>query len=475
MSGEGDFYDRATVIVQAGRGGDGCVSFRREKFVPKGGPDGGDGGDGGDVVLLADPDMRDLSAFRFQRHLRGQRGVHGEGGGKTGGRGRDAIVHVPLGTQVYDSSGELPIADLAHARARVVIARGGRGGRGNRRFATAVRQAPRTAEVGEDGESAELDLRLKMVCDAALLGFPNAGKSSLLRRISNATPKVADYPFTTLAPHLGTVELDGQRQLTVADVPGLLEGASDGVGLGHSFLAHLERAHALVHVVAVDPEAGDVLADCRRRYAAIHAELAAHGGGLAERPQIVVLNKLDLMDGAAGAALVQAFADGVAGGELPPDAVVARDEHATPFVLGLSCATGAGVASLRGALERVLGDARTAEPAGSGEEELADYLLYRPRARQRLFRLVRDDGFVRIAGRVVVSLVARLDLATPEGVRALSIELGRLGVIEALRHAGVKPGHEVAIGDERFEFSLPTEEAVAHGGLAEDGADDLEW
>ena len=166
-----------------------------------------------------------------------------------------------------------------------------------------------------------------MVCDAALLGFPNAGKSSLLRRISNATPKVADYPFTTLAPHLGTVELDGQRQLTVADVPGLLEGASDGVGLGHSFLAHLERAHVLVHVVAVDPEAGDVLADCRRRYAAIHAELAAHGGGLAERPQIVVLNKLDLMDDAAGAALVEAFADGVARGELPPDAVVARDEH----------------------------------------------------------------------------------------------------------------------------------------------------
>ena len=307
-------------------------------------------------------------------------------------------MHVPLGTQVFDSSGEVPIADLAHARARVVIARGGRGGRGNRRFTTAVRQAPRTAEVGEDGESAELELRLKMVCDAALLGFPNAGKSSLLRRISNATPKVADYPFTTLAPHLGTVELDGQRQLTVADVPGLLEGASDGVGLGHAFLAHLERAHALVHVVAIDPEAGDPLADCRRRYAAIHGELAAHGGGLAERPQIVVLNKLDLIDESDGEQLVQAFADAVSRSELPPDAVVARDEHATPYVLGLSCATGAGVANLRGALERVLGEARVAEPAGAGEEELADYLLYRPRARQRLFRLVRDDGIVRIAG-----------------------------------------------------------------------------
>jgi GTP-binding protein len=326
--------------------------------------------------------------------------------------------------------------------------------------------------VGEEGESAELELRLKMVCDAALLGFPNAGKSSLLRRISNATPKVADYPFTTLAPQLGTVELDDLRQLTVADVPGLLEGASDGVGLGHAFLAHLERAYALVHVVAIDPEAGDPLADCRKRYAAIYGELAKHGGGLADRPQIVVLNKLDLVDEAEGRALVQAFADAVVEGSLPPDAVVARDEHATPYVLGLSCATGAGVAGLRGALERVLGEARGAEPPGSGEDELADYLLYRPKARQRIFRLVRDDGTVRIAGREVVALVEKLDLSTPEGVRALSIELGRLGVIEALRHAGVKPGYEVAIGDERFEFSLPPEEVHELGG---DEADDLEW
>jgi GTPase len=472
VSGQGDFYDRASVVVEAGRGGDGCVSFRREKFVPKGGPDGGDGGDGGDVVLLADPDMRDLSAFRFRRHLRGQRGVHGQGGGATGGGGDDVIVHVPLGTQVYDPEGDLPIADLAHAGARVVIARGGRGGRGNRRFTTAVRQAPRTAEVGEEGEAADLELRLKMVCDAALLGFPNAGKSSLLRRISNATPKVADYPFTTLAPQLGTVELDDLRQLTVADVPGLLEGASDGVGLGHEFLAHLERAYALVHVVAIDPEAEDTLSDCRQRYAAIYGELAAHGGGLAERPQIVVLNKLDLVDEARGEELVQAFADAVVEGGLPPDAIVARDEHDVPYVLGLSCATGFGVAELRGALERVLAEARLAEPSAvTGEEELADYLLYRPKARQRIFRLVRDDGIVRIAGREVVSLVDKLDLATPDGVRALSIELARLGVIDALRHAGVKPGYEVAIGDERFEFALPPEETV----YDDDEADDLEW
>ena len=345
----------------------------------------------------------------------------------TGGRGDDAIVHVPLGTQVFDSSGEVPIADLAHARARVVIARGGRGGRGNRRFTTAVRQAPRTAEVGEDGESAELELRLKMVCDAALLGFPNAGKSSLLRRISNATPKVADYPFTTLAPHLGTVELDGQRQLTVADVPGLLEGASDGVGLGHAFLAHLERAHALVHVVAIDPEAGDPLEDCRRRYAAIHGELAAHGGGLAERPQIVVLNKLDLWTTPTArrscgrsprrsrARSCRPTRSSRATSTRRPSCSASRAPRvpASPTCAGRSSACSATRAS-----------PSRPEP---GEEELADYLLYRPQARQRLFRLVRDDGIVRIAGREVVSLVDKLDLSTPAGVRALSIELGPPG------------------------------------------------
>jgi GTP-binding protein len=228
-------------------------------------------------------------------------------------------------------------------------------------------------------------------------------------------------------------------------------------------------------VVAIDPEAGDPLADCRRRCAAIHAELEAHGGGLADRPQIVVLNKLDLIDDDAGEALVEAFAHAVSRGELPPDAVVARDEHSTPFVMGLSCATGAGVATRPGARARVLGPARAPAPAGAGEEELADYLLYRPRARQRLFRLVRDDGIVRISGREVVSLVDKLDLTTPSGVRALSIELGRLGIIDALRNAGVKPGHDVAIGDERFEFSLPPEEAVVYGRGDDEDVDDLEW
>src|SRR3954463_5947262 len=265
------FQDRAVVQVRGGRGGDGCVSFRREKFVPKGGPDGGDGGDGGDVVLVASGELRDLSYFRHRQHLRAERGRHGEGSQRTGRRGVDAVLGVPVGTQVRTADGGL-IADLAHEGARAVVARGGAGGRGNRTYATATRQAPRVAQVGLDGEEVELELRLKIVCDGALLGFPNAGKSSLLRRISNATPKVADYPFTTIAPVLGTVDAPDGRQLTVADVPGLLEGASEGVGLGHEFLAHLERARLLLHLVEASAGAEDIV----RRREAINRELQLH-------------------------------------------------------------------------------------------------------------------------------------------------------------------------------------------------------
>jgi GTP-binding protein len=280
------FHDRARIHVQAGRGGDGGLSFRREKHVPKGGPDGGDGGPGGDVVFVAEPDLRDLSAFRPNQRFKAERGGSGRGALKHGASGEDAELHVPVGTQVFDDAGQL-LADLAHPGARVVVARGGAPGRGNKRFATPTRQAPRFAETGLPGEELTLELRLKLLADAALVGFPNAGKSSLLRRISNAKPKVADYPFTTIAPVLGTVESSEGRQL-VADVPGLIEGASEGVGLGHEFLAHLERARLLMHVI-------DMSEDVAERFAAINRELAQYGAGLDELPQIVVLNKIDLV------------------------------------------------------------------------------------------------------------------------------------------------------------------------------------
>src|SRR5438045_3918505 len=243
------FNDRARIHVAAGRGGDGALSFRREKHVPKGGPDGGDGGPGGSVVLVADPELRDLSAFRTRRRVSAGKGGHGGGSGRHGAAGRDVELHVPVGTEVRDDAGEV-VADLARPGARVVVARGGAPGRGNRHFATPTRQTPRFAEVGMPGDEADVELHLKLLADAALVGQPNAGKSSLLRRISNAKPKVADYPFTTLQPVLGTVETD-ERQLVVADVPGLIEGASEGAGLGHEFLAHLERARLLVHVIDV--------------------------------------------------------------------------------------------------------------------------------------------------------------------------------------------------------------------------------
>ncbi|HEY4411570.1 MAG TPA: GTPase ObgE, partial [Gaiellaceae bacterium] len=228
------FHDRARLWVQGGRGGDGSIHFRREKYVPKGGPDGGDGGHGGDVVLVADSRRRDLSGIRPNQKLRGGRGGGGGGRLSHGADGDEVVLNVPVGTQVLDAEGRL-IADLAHPDDRVVVARGGGGGRGNKQFAHATRQTPRFAEVGLPGDEGEIELRLKLLADAALVGLPNAGKSSLLARISNARPKVADYPFTTLAPVLGTVEASDGRQLTVADVPGLIEGASEGVGLGHEF------------------------------------------------------------------------------------------------------------------------------------------------------------------------------------------------------------------------------------------------
>jgi GTP-binding protein len=337
------FHDRVELHVQAGRGGDGGLSFRREKHVPKGGPDGGDGGRGGDVVVVADPALRDLSALRRVRVLRAGRGGNGRGGRRHGADGKTVELRVPVGTQVLAPDGTL-LADLSLPGARYLAARGGAGGRGNARFATATRQAPRFAEVGLPGEEVDLVLHLKLVVDAALAGLPNAGKSSLLRRISNATPKVADYPFTTVEPVLGTVEGPDGRQLTVVDVPGLIEGAARGAGLGHEFLAHLERARLLVHVL--DAAAADGLEE---RFRTIDRELEAYGAGLAERPQLVVLNKVDL----PGAATSFSIAD-------PRIAGVVR----------VSALTGEGVPELVRALFELCPPVGTPPPADELEEAL---------------------------------------------------------------------------------------------------------
>jgi GTP-binding protein len=422
------FSDRATIFVQGGRGGDGCVSFRREKYVPRGGPDGGDGGNGGDVELVADKDLRDLTKFRFASHFKAQRGAHGQGSGKHGRRGSPLVVAVPVGTQVWLRDEGTMLADLAHPDARAVIAAGGGGGGGNRRYATATRRTPTTAEVGELGDELWVELRLKLVADAALLGFPNAGKSSLLRRISNAKPKVADYPFTTIDPVLGTVDAPDGGQLTVADVPGLLEGASEGVGLGHEFLAHLERARVLIHLVEAVDDAEDVL----RRRATINRELQLHGGGLGERPQMLVLSKIDLIAPERRAPLVA---------ECGAD-------------LACSSATGDGIDDLVSQLFARVAELPMPQMVSPEQApELADFLIYRPRPpARREYKILRDSGLLRVAGRSIERRAAELDPDSPRDVALLANELERLGVDDALRAAGAKPGEEILLGAHSFTF-----------------------
>ncbi len=392
------FSDRASIHVQAGKGGDGSISFRREKFVPKGGPDGGDGGDGGSVVLLADPSLRDLSSLQRRRRIKAARGESGKGARKHGANGADVELRVPVGTQVFTDDGDL-IADLAHAGARLVLVKGGHGGRGNSRFVSSTRQVPRFAEVGPPGDERDIELHLKLLADAALVGLPNAGKSSLLSRISNATPKVADYPFTTLQPILGTVEAPDGRQMVVADVPGLIEGASEGIGLGHEFLAHLERARTLVHVI-------DASLPIEEQWRTIDGELGAYGAGLDERQQIVVLNKIDL----------------------EPDPEFSIDDARVIAVFKLSCATGAGVDDFRKRLFTLVPELEVEEHV---EEELADFLVYRPAPKGRQWKLLRTEGGFRVVG-------------TPPPEEELE---------RALRAAGAKDGATVEIGEEEFELA----------------------
>ena len=296
-------FDRANIYVEGGSGGNGVVSFRREAHVPRGGPDGGDGGRGGDVVLVCDAQRRDLSSLGRSRHFRAGRGEHGKGKRRHGERGEDRVIPVPPGTVVRGLDGSE--AELLEDGQRVVVARGGSGGHGNKRFATSTRQAPRFAERGLEGESGEIELHLKLLADVGLIGLPNAGKSSLLARLTRADPKVADYPFTTVEPNLGTIELD-DRQFVLADIPGLIEGAAEGAGLGHEFLAHLERCRLLVHLVEVAPAEGDP----ESNYGGVRSELAGYGAGLDELPEVIALSKIDLIPpsevGAAGGGMARA-------------------------------------------------------------------------------------------------------------------------------------------------------------------------
>ena len=327
------FIDRAKIQVIAGDGGNGCLAFRREKFVPKGGPSGGDGGKGGDVYIECSDRVNTLLHFQYKRIFKAKRGRHGEGDNRYGKNGSDITILVPPGTQVFSVSHNELIQDFAHPGERLRIAAGGRGGRGNARFATSTNQAPRYTETGEAGEQAELSMVLKLIADVGLVGLPNAGKSTLISRISAARPKIADYPFTTLVPHLGVVKLQDFRSFIVADIPGLIEGAHEGHGLGDRFLQHIERTRVLVHMIDVSNESSDPISD----YKTIVRELELFDNRLLDRKQLVVASKLDALNDRRALSRLKAMCT----------------RRKLPFI-GISAATGEGIQELIATLDKML-------------------------------------------------------------------------------------------------------------------------
>jgi GTP-binding protein len=448
-------HDRARIHVQAGAGGDGCAGFRREAHVPRGGPDGGDGGRGGDVALLCDDSLRDLQDFTRRAHHRAARGGNGEGSLRHGADGATLTIRVPPGTQIAGDGVQDDLVgrrwELLRHGERVSIARGGGGGRGNKRFATPTRQAPRFAERGLSGEEGWLELRLKLLADVGLVGLPNAGKSSLLARLTRAAPKIASYPFTTLEPVLGVLESD-ERQLVVADIPGLIEGASEGAGLGHEFLAHVERTRLLVHVLDIAPENWDPThphdADAVANYSAIEQELIAHDPRLAALPRVLALSKADLVPPQRAQAAVAQWSQRLGPG-VP--------------VLATSSATGAGLAELAGELLRgvPVGErdatgrsaAQTSSaPATKEPEQLAEHMVFRP-AQRTGFTVERvGSGAFAVRGRSVERLLQRFDVENEDAMAYVEGRLRRLGVLHALEAEGFQPGDELRIAGVALEL-----------------------
>ncbi|HTR73487.1 MAG TPA: GTPase ObgE [Solirubrobacteraceae bacterium] len=457
-------HDRAKIHIQAGAGGDGCMSFRREAKVPRGGPDGGDGGRGGEVVLVCDASLRDLHQFRHRAKFHAGRGGHGEGSLRHGADGETLIIKVPPGTEARalgdgrNVGGAGEEDDLVGRRwelladgQRATIARGGSGGHGNKRFATPTRQAPRFAERGLPGEGGWIELRLRLLADVGLVGLPNAGKSSLLSRLTRAAPKIANYPFTTLSPVLGVLEdQDERRQLVIADIPGLIEGASEGAGLGHEFLAHVERTRLLVHVLDLAPElSADEQADAVANHATIERELAAHDERLAGLPRVLALSKSDLLTPARVQEIVAQWQQ-----RLGPDVPV----------IATSSATGAGISELGKLLLRIVAEVEVAAPAATpsvaagreapwDDEELAEHMVFRPAGQRRGYEVHRlDDGVFDVSGRGVERLLSRYDIQNADALAYLEERLRRIGVLDALQREGFVAGDEVRIAGVPFEL-----------------------
>ncbi len=435
--------DQADIVVSSGRGGDGAISGRHEKFVPKGGPDGGDGGDGGSVIIMADRNLNTLGGFRYRRRFEAESGASGRGALKHGRKGRDVVVTVPVGTQVHERTAGL-ISDLDADGERFVAAAGGQGGRGNASFATSVNQFPLLAEAGEGGSVRELRLELKLLADVGLVGLPNAGKSSLLRAVSNARPRVAPYPFTTLEPSLGVVEHRGS-DVVVADIPGLIEGASEGVGLGLDFLRHVERARILVHVI--DAAAEDPVADEGQ----IVRELQEYEGGLADKPRIVALNKMDIPQAQAHRdRLLEAFAE--------------RGQHA----VAISAAARTGLTGLLDAVAQTLA---AGDEGSAGRPPLAERLaggrarrrrtddredgtpVLRPKPVDRAPAVAVRDGVYVIDSPRAVRIAAMVDPESWPARQQFYAHLRRMGIVRRLEELGISTGDTVRLGDTEWEWA----------------------
>jgi len=417
------FVDQARIFVKGGDGGNGIVAFRREKYVPMGGPSGGDGGRGANVILVADEGLKTLMDFKYRRHFKAERGVHGQGKNMHGAWGQDLRVKVPVGTVIKDDESGEVLADLLIHGQEAVVAKGGRGGRGNARFSSAINKAPSFSENGEPGEEKWIRLELKLLADVGLVGFPNAGKSTLISRVSAARPKIADYPFTTLVPNLGVVMTRERDTFVLADIPGLIEGAHQGLGLGHEFLRHIERTRVILFILdAAQTEGRDVVED----YRILYRELELHNPDLLKRPQLIVANKMDIPDARDNARRLESE--------------LGKTVHC------ISAVTGQGVEELMEKTYALLQAAPQEIP--SGEEPVV-----RRFEEELPFKIDKVDGVFEVSGPRIEKLVVMTNFNSDEGLQRFQRTVIKMGLEEALKEHGIKEGDSVRIKDFEFEFT----------------------